>query len=51
MLSDFHVLHLMIFMREERSLTTVYVGGQVSRFAANKSENDGSQKLTLGRLK
>ena len=50
MLLDFNVLHPVIFTGEERSLTMVFMGGQASRFVASKSEHDGSQKLTLGRL-
>ena len=51
MLSDFNILTPCFFKGEERSLTTVFVGGQASRFIASKSEHDGSQKLTVGRLK
>ena len=42
MLSDLHILHPVIFKGEECSLTTVYVGGQASRFVASKSEHSGN---------
>ena len=38
----------MIFMGEERSLTMVFMGGQVSRFVAIKSEHNGNLSWHLG---